>query len=362
MANAQVSTLSISVLLPRLLPAPQALLRTSRPDTLEPHAGKVIGAYSGNRRDSVNHIAHLLHCRDPLPDYTVRCHQITKLGNKTAVSAKITGPLVWLNVLGLAMSIALLILAIIRGDGFALLATLLLSILSTMIGLGCRWDLKLMPRSADRPVPSDNIVIVYPQGAFVVVKCGEDVARELYWHPEKCVYRLGDTTYHLISLAGTLILMFGVICLGNSTLPLQAAYGAAYIILNAAYWSVAALPPRSHWDLSCYKVESESYEDEDKVGTYTLALWRAMAITQSTEWVKKGQIAPDNEAWNTWIDCASDQLKQWRNNRGETTQTGKQGTDGQSVDPKPLSDWDAQGTLTEIFQQYARRDEQHWQG
>lgn len=60
LANAQVATLSRLVFIPRLLPAPQALLRPSRPVKLEPEIGTVIGVYSGNKRDYVNSIGHLV--------------------------------------------------------------------------------------------------------------------------------------------------------------------------------------------------------------------------------------------------------------------------------------------------------------
>jgi len=60
LANAQVSTLSKWVFLPRLLPAPQALLRPSRPSKLSPHPGRVTGVFSGNDRQSINHIGNIV--------------------------------------------------------------------------------------------------------------------------------------------------------------------------------------------------------------------------------------------------------------------------------------------------------------
>lgn len=60
LANAQVSTLSRLVFIPRLLPAPQALLRPSRPSKLQSELGWVTGVYSGNKRDYINHIGHLV--------------------------------------------------------------------------------------------------------------------------------------------------------------------------------------------------------------------------------------------------------------------------------------------------------------
>ena len=133
-----------------------------------------------------------------------------------------------------------------------------------------------------------------------------NIARELHWHPEECNYVFGDIVYRLISLVGTLTLMFGVICLGNSTLYLQIGFAASYMILNVAYWIVAALPPQWHWDLSCYKVEREKYEGGEKHASFTQALWKAIAITQSVEWVENGQIAPVSEAWKLWVEKAGE--------------------------------------------------------
>lgn len=60
LANAQVSTLSKWIFLPRLIPAPQALMRPTRPTELEPVPGFVSGIYSGNHRDSINHIGNIV--------------------------------------------------------------------------------------------------------------------------------------------------------------------------------------------------------------------------------------------------------------------------------------------------------------
>ena len=60
LANAQVSTLSRWIFLPRLIPAPQALMRPTRPLVLEPVPGNVSGIFSGNYRDSINHIGNIV--------------------------------------------------------------------------------------------------------------------------------------------------------------------------------------------------------------------------------------------------------------------------------------------------------------
>jgi len=60
LANAQVSALSRLFYLPRLMPAPQALLPSRRPTILPPTTASVTAVYSGNVKDHVHHVAHIL--------------------------------------------------------------------------------------------------------------------------------------------------------------------------------------------------------------------------------------------------------------------------------------------------------------
>lgn len=62
LANAQVSALSSLFYLPRLIPAPQALLWPSRPVQLEPTKATVTGVESGVVKDHVHHVANILLC------------------------------------------------------------------------------------------------------------------------------------------------------------------------------------------------------------------------------------------------------------------------------------------------------------
>lgn len=263
------------------------------------------------------------------------------------MTAKTFGPLAVVELLGAAMSLTLLVLSITRNDGFAMLTTILLSLLSSMIGVGSRWSLELMQRKASRRVPRDNVVIKYPNGAFLVVKCDENIARELYWHPEECIYAFGDTTYRIISLFGTVTLMFGVICLGNSTLFLQVGFAASYMILNAAYWAVAALPQQWHWDLSCYEVTKEVYEGGEIQSSFTMALWKAIAITESVEWVKNGQVAPISEAWKRWVDMAGDVVDKQKEKRQLESAGSDKEEDQDSI--RSLPPWDPEQALTDFL-------------
>jgi hypothetical protein len=60
LANSQVASLSWLVYIPRLMPAPQALLRTSRPEALQTHVGFTTAVSAGNHRTHINHVGHVL--------------------------------------------------------------------------------------------------------------------------------------------------------------------------------------------------------------------------------------------------------------------------------------------------------------
>ncbi|KAK5113578.1 hypothetical protein LTR85_010806 [Meristemomyces frigidus] len=326
-ANAQVAALSRLFYLPRLIPAPQALLWPNRPVTLDPTKATVMAVYSGNSKDHVHHVAHVL-LGDEMPTFMVRCVEVRKkterrtatrmdtffrgqpvraktqspMFDPPSVKAKATGPLAWVTLLGFSLSVSLFTLSIAFGDGMSLLATILLSLLSTLVGMGNKWSLKLPRRPQDSKPPAGDVVIRYPNGSYLVVKCDEDVARELYFAPEEIDYNIKSPAYYrLISLVGTLMLMLGVICLANARLQLQFAWAGAYILINIAQWTAAALPARLHWDLSCYDVKEQSVVGGPKCPTFTEALWKAIMLTKSTRWVKDGKAAPRTEVWDAWL-------------------------------------------------------------
>ena len=231
------------------------------------------------------------------------------------VKATATGPLALVTVLGFTLSLILFAASITFGDGMSFIATLLLSFLSTLIGAANKWTLELPSRKGPSPTPGDT-VIRYPNGSFLVVKCEEDVARELFFAPEEIKYNITNpTVYRMISLVGTIMLMLGVVCLANAKLQLQFAWAGAYILINAAHWAAAAVPPKLHWDLSCYEVEEQSIDGfvarkktipegsglKKIKKTFTEALWEAILVTKSTRWTKAGKAAPQTEVWDQWL-------------------------------------------------------------
>lgn len=317
---AQVATLSYLIYLPRLIPAPQTFLKTQRPEKLETTSNaKVVGVHSGNASEDIHHVAHALHRGDKLAPNTVQCVRVDEDETLDRPSIKRYGPLAILALLGFAMSITLFALSLYYDDGMALLATLSLSFLSTNTGIANKWQPTPNDPKPDKHSPPGDVIIKYPQGAFIVVKCSERTARYLYFNPsERCIYSVRSTPiYRLLSLISTLLLMAGVVCLANSKIELQTAFAGSYMMINIFYWIGAALPPQRHWDLSRLKlshvdlrggIQPRSAEEKVKTQpqTYTEALWKTIAVTGTKSWLMSTDWAPRTEAWAEWLREAED--------------------------------------------------------
>ena len=212
--NAQVTSLSWWSTIPRLLPAPQALLEHERKYRLPTADGIVAGAYSGMVKKEINFFAQLLHDK-PLDDYQVELVQVTRKrpqvknrnqgegvedeaeaedrgrakdggkeqggkdaedgkGNRKAKEPKNPrsfgpkkyGPLFLVTLLGFAMSITLIGLSVHYHDGFSLLATIMLSVVSSCVGFGTHWSLVFKePKIDDKrkgALPRSDVIIYYP--------------------------------------------------------------------------------------------------------------------------------------------------------------------------------------------------------
>src|SRR5271154_571266 len=108
----------------------------------------------------------------------------------------------------------------------SLLATVLLSSLSTIAGIENKWSPSPNAPNPDPHAPPGDVIIKYVQGAFIIVKCQEKTSRYLYFNPsERCIYLIkSSTVYRMLSLVNTLLLMGGVLCLANSYLQSQTAW------------------------------------------------------------------------------------------------------------------------------------------
>ncbi|EXJ54597.1 hypothetical protein A1O7_09938 [Cladophialophora yegresii CBS 114405] len=351
---AQVATLSYLIYVPRLIPAPQIFIRPSRPEKLETTANaKVIGVHSGNTGEDIHHVAHALHRGDKLPPNTVTCVRVTE-NDKPRPSIKRFGPLAMLAFLGAAMSAALLGLSIYYEDGMSLLATVLLSTLSTVTGIANKWSPTPNDPKPDPHSPPGDVVIKYPQGAFIVVTCEERTARYLYFNPsERCIYSIRSTAiYRGLSLISTLLLMGGVISLANARIETQTAFAGSYMLINIFYWVGAALPPAQHWDLSRLQVEHievhggtppRTAKVDNYSPTYTEALWKAIAVTGTSNWVKEAGWAPKTPAWADWLNEAEEAAV------GEPLKASRKMVDGKEVEVWTIRNWDSRNALSTLL-------------
>ncbi|CUS10356.1 unnamed protein product [Tuber aestivum] len=330
-AHSQPLTASILCLLPRILPAPQALLKPSRPSRLPPTHAIIAGVHSGLRVDELNHFAgHISNinlpkfairvirikhnssllvsgpgCRNLLPEKEYP-HRVFRTP-KGVIHARAFSPLACLTVASSLLSAGLIIWACFLRDGVACVAIALISLTSTVIGLSNFWHPSLISRKQRTLVPPGDLVIRTRQGAFVIIKCREEVARELYTSTEECKYVVGDQVYRGLVGVGTFLLMCGVVLMGNCTWVMQAALGVSYILLNGLYQVAALLPTSWHWDFSRYTWE-EIKDESSQQETYTQALWQAIKASGNTEWVRLTNAAPASGAWNTWLEEAQDHI------------------------------------------------------
>lgn len=181
----------------------------------------------------------------------------------------------------------------------------------------------IAPKDPEDHVPLGDVVIRYPKGNFLIVRCHENVARELYFAPEEISYLIEDAwIYRLLSLVGTMMLMGGVICLANARIESQIAWAGSYMLLGSAYWIVAALPQKVHWDTSCYKVTSEALSDYQMhtkghffskmrqiypyspSDSFTEALWKAIVASKDERWVRRKDHCPNTKVWDEWLHQA----------------------------------------------------------
>jgi hypothetical protein len=243
------------------------------------------------------------------------------------VPSKTFSPLNILSLLSCALTVGLFIMAAIDNDGVACLALVTISLASSIVGYASLWSPRLMKRIAEVEVPAGDVVIRTREGAFVVVKCDEDVARELYTGTEECCYTIMNShVYRGLVAAGTFFLMVSVVLLGNCNFPQQAAIGASYIFLNGAYWGAALFRKDRFWNLELYDVTplhlknindrmmakaSKAHLDNAPLSTnveekpsFTRTMWYAIRETAEVGWVKRSQAAPTTDEWDEWLKAA----------------------------------------------------------
>ena len=78
--QAQPLTASWLCVLPRLLPAPQVLLKPSRPFRMPDHKAKVVGVKGGTIMETLNYFPNILHPIDKLKPLDFQVYSITHRG------------------------------------------------------------------------------------------------------------------------------------------------------------------------------------------------------------------------------------------------------------------------------------------
>lgn len=432
--HAQPITASVLCLLPRILPAPQALLKSRRPTRLPTYNAQMVGVHNGVALDSVGFFANIIHPLDDQAPYSFKVLEIkhtdevfangigapprrsswasslsivSKLWNRPVENGtlapskpglerppsehaahdkstlegdrgvkfdvdvekgddpleptmgikrrrtakeKVTDfmanptltptarpavPPAWSSPIHVAGVASFVLTMLIFGltaywkDGNALIAIFIISVQASLVGYASWWRPRLMVRPPHTTnVPPGDMMIRTREGAFILVKCTEEVARELYTGTEDCEYHVGPKTYRFLMAMGTMLLMVGVVLLGNTRFEAQVLISGSYIALNGAYWLLGMLPRRYFWDLSRYEWEDITPPDaknSDKmvVGagnsgvegfpSFTRTLWYAIRETKSTGWVERSGAAPSTSQWRQWLREAGENSRTNRN-------------------------------------------------
>lgn len=425
--HAQPITASVLCLLPRILPAPQALLKSKRPSRLPIYSAQMVGVHNGVALDSVGFFANIIHPLDDQVPYSFKVLEIKHrddvflgkpprkgswhgrlwklwLGKKKTAAPKpslnrppsehespegnrregtkgvrfdedvekgdyppeptmgikrrrtakekvtdfIANPTLtptsrpavppaWSSPVHVATVASFVLTMLIVGltaywkDGNALIAIFIISLQASLAGYASWWRPRLMVRPPHTTnVPPGDMMIRTREGAFLLIRCTEEVARELYTGTEDCEYHVGPKTYRFLMAMATMLLMIGVVLLGNTRLEAQVLISGSYIVLNGAYWLLGMLPRRYFWDLSRYVWEDVTPEDAknshkmvdasaDIYGvegypSFTRTLWYAIRETESTGWVERSGAAPSTSQWRRWLREAGENAR--KHNRG----------------------------------------------
>lgn len=427
--SAQPITASVLCLLPRILPAPQALLKSKRPTRLPTYNAQMVGVHNGVALDSVGFFANIIHPLDDQAPYSFKVLEIKhtddvflngigtpprrgswagRLWNRSVAKGKSAAlkhsidrppsehaprekdtregtkgvkfdvdvekgdhppeptmgikrrrtakekvtdfmanptltptarpavPPAWSSPIHVATVASFILTMLIFGltaywkDGNALIAIFIISVQASLVGYASWWRPRLMVRPPHTTnVPPGDMMIRTREGAFILVKCTEEVARELYTGTEDCEYHVGPKTYRFLMALGTMLLMVGVVLLGNTRFEAQVLISGSYIALNGAYWLLGMLPRRYFWDLSRYEwndITPPDAKNADRmvVGggdnsvvegypSFTRTLWYAIRETKSTGWVERSGAAPSTSQWRMWLREAGENARKNRN-------------------------------------------------
>lgn len=248
-----------------------------------------------------------------------------------------------LSVISCLLTVGIIIAARYWEDGTAILAIAVISIASSVVCYASWWQPILMNRGTNAKVTEGDVVIRTREGAFILIRCTEEVARELYSGTVECRY-ISHKFHRLYMGLGMVLLMVAIVLLGNCGWNSQAFIGGSYILLNGLYWVMGLVPPKHFWDLTRYDVQDVTPPDAKKahikshvppgegVPSFTRTLWYAVRETKHGAWVERSGAMPRTDEWKKWLDEAVEQSKK---------DNGK--------------NWDAVGRKDDIMQSAARR-------
>ncbi|TVY51784.1 hypothetical protein LCER1_G006408 [Lachnellula cervina] len=333
-AHSQALTSSWTCILPRIIPAPQALLKPSRPTRMPQLPSQVVGVHNGTNVPTLNYFPNIIHPIDQQRAFSFVVFEITHKEKAPADSLPSTANANSSKKESASTSVdrgdlvGLLIWAFLIPDGTAVLALGTISLASSIVGYASWWSPLLTTRIFPAIVPPGDVIIRTREGAFILVKCNEYVARELYTGTEECEYNVSTQAYRFLVGLGTFLLMVSVVLLGNCNFTMQAAIGVSYIVLNGAFWGISLLKKDKFWDLSAYEVEDITPNDAknahlnsaddsantfEGIASFTRTMWYAIRETKRIDWVKKSGAAPTTPQWDKWLTLAEQEARD--NNR-----------------------------------------------
>ncbi|OAQ58113.1 hypothetical protein VFPPC_11317 [Pochonia chlamydosporia 170] len=248
-----------------------------------------------------------------------------RAGERPAVPPSLFSPIHVLSVFSVLLTVGLIAGAAVAQDGVAILSMVLMGTVSVVVGLANWWKPILQTRKDEGKVPNGDVVIRTRTGAMILVRCSEDIARELYSGTEECEYRLDSHWHRGLMGIGAVLLMVSIVLIGNCTWYMQAAIGASFIMLNGMYWAMGLLPRECFWDLSRYRIRDVTPADAQNAhldaggegieGTacFTRTLWYAV---RETRHIERSGAAPGTAMWRRWLADAQHAAKggnrQWK--------------------------------------------------
>lgn len=403
--HAQAITSSAICVVPRIMPAPQALMRPWRPVSLPSEPARVTGVYTGVVLESLGFFANIIHPLDFLRPYEFKVLEVrhrqrlrddfelrpveqrrpttpsqrsnetqdadeleaaagrpsgsdveqhgqqptSGLGRRATFrenvadlvsnapslhgalpdqsepkshAFQLSSPIHIVAVFSFLLTIGLIVAAAHWRDGTAILAIILVSFATSTIGYGAWWrSLTVRARLTATASSPGDMVIRTREGAFLLIKCTEQIASELYSGVEECEYVASGRRYRIVMILGAILIMPAVILFGNCTFNMQALVGASYMMLNIIYWSLGLVPKRYYWDLSRYEWMDLTPHDArnahqndrtvdghgaENVRSFTRTLWYVIRETKVTGWVERSGAVPSTPQWKRWVQKAQE--------------------------------------------------------